>query len=108
MSEIKQKTLRFYNDSDEDMKALEIIDNYKSFGCKSITQFIVKAVLNYNSEDAYSGMDIDKLATMVSNLVIKNLNCKLLKEEVPEKYSSNKLLTDESYDIFRNFMNTMQ
>ena len=68
---MKQKTVRFYDDAPEDMKAAQILDDCRKYGYTSAREMIIAAVNSYvqggsNSSLDTSSWDMDKLADKIA------------------------------------------
>ena len=65
---MKQKTVRFYDDSKSDMEAYEKLECFREYGFNNAREFIIAAVNAYSQrENTSSGMniDIEKLAELI-------------------------------------------
>lgn len=71
---MKQKTVRFYEESKADMEAYEKLECFREYGFNSGRELIIAAINAYSQrENASSGMniDIDKLADSIVNKMKK-------------------------------------
>lgn len=84
---MKQKTVRFYEESKADMEAYEKLECFREYGFSNARELIIAAVNAYSQrENASSGMniDIEKLAELISEKIGVNASKVLnIKEEVP-------------------------
>lgn len=84
---MKQKTIRFYEQSKEDMAAFEKLACFREYGFNNARELIIAAINAYSQrENTSSGIniDIDKLAELISKKIGKITNQVLsTEEEVP-------------------------
>ena len=104
---MKQKTVRFYDDSKSDMEAYEKLECFREYGFNNAREFIIAAVNAYSQrENASSGMniDIEKLAELISEKIGVNASKVLnIKEEVP----INTIRDTEIMDKALSFMESL-
>lgn len=104
---MKQKTVRFYEESKADMEALEKLECFREYGFSNARELIIAAVNAYSQrENASSGMniDIEKLAELISEKIGVNASKVLnIKEEVP----TNTIRDTEIMDKALSFMESL-
>ena len=104
---MKQKTVRFYEESKADMEAYEKLECFREYGFNTARELIIAAVNAYSQrENTSSGMniDIEKLAELISEKIGVNANKVLsIKEEVP----INTIRDTEIMDKALSFMESL-
>ena len=104
---MKQKTVRFYEESKADMEAYEKLECFREYGFNNARELIIAAVNAYSQrENTSSGMniDIEKLAEMISEKIGVNANKVLsIKEVVP----INTIRDTEIMDKALSFMESL-
>lgn len=104
---MKQKTVRFYEESKADMEAFEKLECFREYGFSNARELIIAAVNAYSQrENASSGMniDIEKLAELISEKIGVNASKVLnIKEEVP----INTIRDTEIMDKALSFMESL-
>lgn len=104
---MKQKTVRFYEESKADMEAYEKLECFREYGFNNARELIIAAVNAYSQrENTSSGMniDIEKLAELISEKIGVNANKVLsIKEEVP----INTIRDTEIMDKALSFMESL-
>ncbi len=104
---MKQKTVRFYEESKADMEAYEKLECFREYGFSNSRELIIAAVNAYSErENASSGIniDIEKLAELISEKIGVNTNKVLnIKEEVP----INTIRDTEIMDKALSFMESL-
>ena len=69
---MKQKTVRFYEESKADMEAYEKLEHFREYGFNSGRELIIASINAYSQrESTSSGMniDIEKLAELISEKI---------------------------------------
>ena len=104
---MKQKTVRFYEESKADMEAYEKLEHFREYGFNSGRELIIAAINAYSQrENTSSGMniDIEKLAELISEKIGVNASKVLnIKEEVP----INTIKDTEIMDKALSFMESL-
>lgn len=65
---MKQKTVRFYEESKDDMAAYEKLQDYRNYGFSNARELMIAAINAYSQkENTFSGVNIDleRLADMI-------------------------------------------
>ncbi len=103
---MKQKTVRFYEESKADMEAYEKLECFREYGFSNARELIIAAVNAYSQrENASSGMniDIEKLAELISEKIGVNASKVLNIKEVP----INTIRDTEIMDKALSFMESL-
>lgn len=103
---MKQKTVRFYEESKTDMEAYEKLEQFRKFGFNSGRELIIAAVNAYSQSEKCSEMkiDIEKLAELIWEKLGVNASKVLnIKEEVP----TNTIRDTEIMDKALSFMESL-
>ena len=87
---MKQKTIRFYDKSKDDMDAYAKLDRFRDYGFISAREMMIAAVNYYTQKDENSiGMDIEKLAELVASKISANVIDGTRRETVENKLTCN-------------------
>ncbi|MBE5962734.1 MAG: hypothetical protein E7256_15380 [Lachnospiraceae bacterium] len=103
---MKQKTVRFYEESKADNEAYEKLEHFREYGFNSGRELIIAAINAYSQkEQSSSGIDIDieKLAELISKRIGKISNQVLSIEEEP----INTIRDTEIMDKALSFMESL-
>ena len=101
---MKQKTIRFYEESKADMEACEKLECFREYGFNSAREFMIAAVNVYSQkEQVSSGIDIDKLAELISQKIGENTSKVLnIKEELPRNVTENTEIMDKALSFMES------
>lgn len=104
---MKQKTVRFYEESKADMEAYEKLECFREYGFSNARELIIAAVNAYSQrENTSSGMniDIEKLAELISEKIGVNAS-KVI--NIEEKEPINEIRNTEIMDKALSFMESL-
>ena len=101
---IKQKTLRFYSESNEDKAAYERISRYREYGFNNAREFVIAAINDWSEKPTTEVFDVDDLAQrIVDKLARSNV--------IINSASANEVVNDpedsEIYDKALSFINNL-
>ena len=105
-----QKTVRFYEESPDDAKALEILNNYRKYGYNNCREMIIASIIAYSQKGQNSSgeIDVEELAERIVNKI--NLNITTISpasgSEIKEdEYESSN--NEENYNKALSFMESL-
>lgn len=104
---MKQKTVRFYEESKADMEAYEKLECFREYGFNNARELIIAAINAYSQrENVSSGMniDIERLAELISQKISKTTNQVL---NIEEKEPINEIRNTEIMDKALSFMESL-
>lgn len=104
---MKQKTVRFYEESKVDMEAYEKLECFREYGFSNARELIIAAVNAYSQrENTSSGMniDIERLAELISQKISKTTNQVL---NIEEKKPINEIRNTEIMEKALSFMESL-
>jgi|GEM_PF-5092366 len=104
-----QKTIRFYERSPDDMKALEKLNNCRKFGYTSCREMIIATIKAYSIDtDRYSSLediDMDTLADKIAaRLKNENINISANRAEIKEKQNET---VEDKYSKALDFIDSL-
>lgn len=72
-----QKTVRFYEESSDDIKALTMLNDYRKYGFNSCREMIIAAINSFeqgrNTSSVIGGLEIEKLAEEIAKRINVNI-----------------------------------
>ena len=68
-----QRVVRFYEDSNDDVNAWDILKNHKKYGYDSYSKMIIAALLKIAKPDKSKDLDIDILADKLADRLKDNI-----------------------------------
>lgn len=101
-----QKTIRFYDDSPDDQKALELIGKYKDLGFYSCREMIITAINKFQCDESVhiTEQDIEKIA----DLVARKIDVQPVKDNDSSIQSSSCVVSNaNNFDIAMKFINNL-
>lgn len=104
---MKQKTVRFYEESKADMEAYEKLECFREYGFNNARELIIAAINAYSQrENVSSGMniDIERLAELIFQKISKTTNQVL---NIEEKEPINEIRNTEIMDKALSFMESL-
>lgn len=104
---MKQKTVRFYEESKADMEAYEKLECFREYGFNNARELIIAAINAYSQRgNVSSGMniDIERLAELISQKISKTTNQVL---NIEEKEPINEIRNTEIMDKALSFMESL-
>lgn len=104
---MKQKTVRFYEESKADMEAYEKLECFREYGFNNARELIIAAINAYSQrENVSSGMniDIERLAELIYQKISKTTNQVL---NIEEKEPINEIRNTEIMDKALSFMESL-
>ena len=92
-----QRTIRFYDQSNADQKALEKLNHYRKYGFDSMRKMMIEAILAYEQRE--QNLNPEELAALIA----RNLQGKVTAaEEVLEKPDA-----EDAYDLALEFIDSL-
>ena len=102
-----QKTVRFYEESSKDVKALSLLDEYRRYGFNSCREMIIAAVNSFSqgkeTSSGVSSIDIEELADAIAKRLNVNVTTRAT-GNVGEIKEENNYDNNESEDNFAKAM----
>lgn len=102
---MKQKTVRFYEESKADMEAYEKLECFREYGFSNARELVIAAVNAYSQrENTSSGVniDIEKLAELISEKIGVNASKALNIKEVPTNTTRDTEIMDKALSFMES------
>lgn len=103
---MKQKTIRFYDESKADMEAYEKLESFREYGFNNARELIIAAINAYSQkEETSSGMnmDIDRLADyIVKKMKMEGVASLTSNDKEPALESSNSDVFDKALSFMES------